>query len=315
MSLPYATAEEDEDLLLAADAEAGLEAEVGTAELMQWRQPLRRSLRETWESRHLLRPMAAYAIPDYAHTRIGRSWLLLRPGLPIIAYSIVFAGIFGAKAPHGIPYLIFLLFGMQGWHLFQSAVIFETRSFSRLGKFARTLNVPLLFVPTAAISRALAISSVYLIFGVGALAYYGIAHHKLYLELGPNLLVGLAGWIVALLFGWATGLITAALNARIPDVRFTLPVFMQFLMFCTPVVYSLDQVPKQFQPLAQVNPLTGVMEMVKYGFLDAGELRPIGIAWSLAALAATVVVGLLFFNRFAQARARTESDDEEDEGL
>jgi lipopolysaccharide transport system permease protein len=316
VSLPYATAEQDDDLVFAAEAEAGAEAETGTAELKQWRQPLRRSLRETWESRHLLRPMAAYAVPDYAHTRIGRSWLFLRPGLPIIAYSIVFAGIFGAKAPHGVPYLVFLLFGMQGWHLFQSAVIYETRSFSRLGKFARTLNVPLLFVPTAAISRALAISSVYGVFGVGSLAYYGIAHHKLYLEFGPQLLVGVAGWILCLVFGWGLGLFTAALNSRIPDVRFTLPVFMQFLMFCTPVVYPLEQVPSQFQPLAQANPLTGVMEMVKYGFLGAGELHPIWIAWSLVAMVGTVLLGLLFFNRYAQARTRQgEFDDEEEEGL
>src|SRR5204862_266660 len=84
-----------------------------------------------------------------------------RPGLPIIAYSVVFAGIFGAKAPNGIPYLVFLLFGMQGWHLFQSTVVFETRSFQRLGKFARSLNVPLLFLPTAAVSRALVNFGVY----------------------------------------------------------------------------------------------------------------------------------------------------------
>lgn len=315
MSLPYATAEEDEDLVLTAEAEAGGDAGAGTAELTQWRQPLRRSLRETWESRHLLRPMGAYSVPDYAQTQIGRWWLFLRPGLPIIAYSIVFAGIFGAKAPHGIPYLVFLLFGMQGWQLFQRTVVFETRSFQVLGKFTRTLNVPLLFVATAAISRALAIFFVYAVFGVGALAYYGIAHHKLYLELGPQLLVGLAGWVVALLYGWGTGLFTAALNSRYRDVRFTLPVFMQFLMFCTPVVYALDQVPKQFQPLAQVNPLTGVMEMVKYGFLGAGELRPIGIAWSLVALVGTVLLGLLFFNRFALVRSRESDDDDEEDGL
>jgi lipopolysaccharide transport system permease protein len=309
MSIPYATAEAEDDVL-------DDEAEVGAAEYPQWRQPLPRTLRETWDSRHILGPMAAYAVPDYSQTHIGRWWLFLRPGLPIIAYSIVFAGIFGAKAPHGIPYLIFLLFGMQGWHLFQSSVVFSTRSFQKLGKFARTLNVPLLFVPTASIARPLAMFFVYFVFGFASLLYYLIAKQTWYLQVGPQLLAGVAGWILLLMFGWAVGLFTAALNARVQDVRFTLPVFMQFLLFCTPVMYPLSQVPPRFQPLAQANPLTGLVELVKYGFLGAGEVRPLGLVWSLAALVGAALFGLWFFNRVALARTRQdELDDEEDEAL
>ena len=307
MSIPYATTEEAEVF--------GKEAEddVGTVEFPQWRQPLPRTLRETWESRHVLRPMAAYAVPDYSQMLLGRWWLFLRPGLPIIAYSIVFAGIFGAKAPHGIPYLIFLLFGMQGWHLFQGSVMFATRSFQKMGRFARTLNVPLLFVPTASLTRPLVMSSAYAVFGIGSLLYYLIAKQAWYLQTGPQLLAGVAGWILLLMFGWALGLFTAALNARVQDFRFTLPVFMQFLMFCTPVVYPLSQVPPQFQPLAQANPLTGLVELVKYGFLDAGEVRPLGLAWSLVALVLTALLGLWFFNRVARVKARQPGDEEDDE--
>jgi lipopolysaccharide transport system permease protein len=307
LSIPYATAEEAEDDVFTE------EDDVGTAELPQWRQPLPRTLRETWESRHVLRPMAAYAVPDYAQTHIGRWWLFLRPGLPIIAYTIVFGGIFGAKAPNGVPYLIFVLFGMQGWQLFQHTVIFETRSFQRLGRFARSLNVPLLYVPTASLSRAFVNFLVYVVFGVGALGYYLIAKQTLYLNLSPQLLAGFAGWGLCIIFGWAVGLFTAALNARVPDVRFTLPVVMQFLMLITPVVYPLEQVPHAFQPLAQANPLTGVMELVKYGFLDAGEVNALWLGWSVLACALTVLFALLFFNRFAQARTRSGEDDEEEE--
>jgi homopolymeric O-antigen transport system permease protein len=306
VSIPYATAEAEDDVL-------DDEAEVGTAEYPQWRQPLTRTLRETWDSRHILRPMAAYAVPDYSQTHMGRWWLFLRPGLPIIAYSVVFAGIFGAKAPNGIPYLIFLLFGMQGWHLFQGTVVFSTRSFQKLGKFARTLNVPLVVVPTASIARPLVMSFAYVVFGIGSLLYYLIAKQAWYLESGPQLLAGVAGWMLLLMFGWAVGLFTAALNARVQDVRFTLPVFMQFLMFCTPVAYPLSQVPSQFQPLAQANPLTGLVELVKYGFLGAGEVRPLGLAWSLVALVLTALLGLWFFNRVARAKARGGDDEDEED--
>jgi lipopolysaccharide transport system permease protein len=300
MSLPYATEEDDE---------------AGAAALQPWRQPLARSLRDAWESRHLLRPMMAYAVPDYAQTILGRWWLILRPGLGIAAYTLLFGGIFGAKAPNGVPYLVFLLFGLQGWRLFQHTIVYETRSFQRFGRFARSLNVPLLLVPTASISRGLVDFAVHGGFGVIALLFYWIARGTLYLEVGPELLAGVAGWALCLTFGWAVGLFTAALNERVRDVRFTLPVFLQFWLFCTPVVYPLEQVPEQFQPLAEANPLTAVMELIKWGFLDAGTVHAGALAWSLVAIAGTALVALGFFNRVAQVSPRTDLDDDDEEAL
>jgi lipopolysaccharide transport system permease protein len=297
VSLPYATAED----------------EAGAAALKPWRQPLVRSLADAWDSRHLLRPLMAYAVPDYAQTYLGRWWLILRPGLGIAAYTLLFGGIFGAKAPNGVPYLVFLLFGLQGWRLFQQTIVYETRSFQRLGRFARTLNLPLLLLPTASIARGLVDFAVHGGFGLIALLYYWIARGTLYLEIGPGLLAGVAGWALCVTFGWAVGLFSAAANARVRDVRYTLPVVLQFWLFCTPVVYPLEQVPDRYQPLAEANPLTGVMELIKWGFLDAGTVHAVALVWSIVAIVGTVGVGLVFFNRVARVAARTDLDDDEEE--
>jgi lipopolysaccharide transport system permease protein len=301
LSLPYATADDD-----------AVSAEAAAAELEPWRQPLGRSMREAWDSRHLLRPLMRQVIPDYAHTYLGRWWLILRPGLGIVAYALLFGGIFGAKAPNGVPYLVFLVLGLQGWRLFQHTVVYETRSFQRLGKFARSLNVPLVLLPTASIARALVDFAVYGGFGVFALAYYWIAKDTLYLQVGPELLAGVAGWVLCVVFGWAVGLFTAALNARVQDVRYMLPVLLQLWLFCTPVVYPLEQVPERYRPLVEANPLTGVMELIKYGFLDAGQVHAAALAWSLVATVGTALLGLRFFNHFARVAARADLDDEEE---
>jgi lipopolysaccharide transport system permease protein len=306
LSLPYATADDDA-------AVAG--AEAAAPELQPWRQPLGRSLREAWDSRHLLPPLMRQVMPDYAHTYLGRWWLILRPGLGIAAYALLFGGIFGAEAPNGIPYLVFLVLGLQGWRLFQHTVVYETRSFQRLGKFARSLNVPLLLLPTASIARAFVDFAVYGGFGLIALLYYWIAQGTLYLQVGPELLAGVAGWVLCVAFGWAVGLFTATLNARVQDVRYTLPVLLQLWLFCTPVVYPLEQVPERYRPLVEANPMTGVMELIKYGFLDAGQVHAAALAWSLVATVGTAVVGLRFFNRYARVAARTDLDDEEEEEL
>jgi lipopolysaccharide transport system permease protein len=94
-----------------------------------------------------------------------------------------------------------------------------------------------------------------------------------------------------------------------------LPVLLQLWLFCTPVVYPLEQVPERYRPLVEANPLTGVMELIKYGFLDAGQVHAAALAWSLVATVGTALLGLRFFNRFARVAARADVDDEEEEAL
>jgi lipopolysaccharide transport system permease protein len=302
VSLSYATAEDD---AVTAGAPAGA--------LEPLRRPLARSLREAWDSRHLLRPMMWQAVPDYGVTYLGRWWVILRPGLGIAAYAFLFGGIFKATPPNGIPYLVFLLFGLQGWRLFQQTVTFETRSFQRLGRFSRSLNMPLLVLPTASSARAMVDFGAHACFGLLALVYYWIAKDTLYLTIGPQLLVGVAGWIVCLTFGWGVGLVTAASNTRVRDVRYTLPVVLQLWLFCTPVVYPLEQVPERYRLLVEANPLTGMMELIRYGFLNASAVDAWVVAWSVVATVAMVAFGLWFFNRYAHVAPQTGLDDDEDD--
>lgn len=304
MNLQYATAEDD------AAAEAG-----GLTALEPWRQPLRRSLRDAWESRHAVRPLMNSIIPDYRRAFLGRWWLFLRPALGVGGQALIFGGIFGARSPNGVPYLVFLLFGAQGWHLFQRTVVFETRSFRRFGRLTRNLKVPLLLLPVAAIGPALIQFFVYAGFATIGLVYYVVARGELYLEMGPQLLAGVAGWTLCVVFGWAVGMFLAVLNALYEDVRFTLGVVLQFWLYCTPVVYPLEKIPERFQPLAEVNPLTAVMELIKYGFLGSGEVHLPALAWSLVAIAGTSIAGLWFFNRYARVRTQLDDDEEDEDGV
>jgi ABC-type polysaccharide/polyol phosphate export permease len=80
-------------------------------------------------------------------------------------------------------------------------------------------------------------------------------------------------------------------------------------------VYSLDQVPGRFRLVAEANPLTGMMELIRYGFLGVSEVHWWAIAWSVAATVLAVLGGLWFFNRYAQVAARTGLDDDDEEAL
>jgi len=195
--------------------------------------------------------------------------------------------------------------------------MYETVSPKQI-KAARNLRIPLLLVPLAILGRVFARLSVYWLIAACILLYYWIAKGHLYLQLNARLLVGVAGVALCLIFGIAIGLFTMVLYARARDVKYLLRFFLPVWLFLTPVYYSAHQLPAWAQAVSQVNPLTGVVTMVQWGFLDAGTLHPLGILWSLGAIVLTMSFGLWFFNKLATRflgvyRVVGEEEDDEDD--
>ena len=174
----------------------------------------------------------------------------------------------------------------------------------------------MLLVPLAILGRVFARLSVYWLIAACVLLYYLIVKGHLYLQLNARLLVGVAGVALCLIFGIAVGLFTSVLYARARDVKYLLRFFLPVWMFLTPVYYSAHQLPAWAQAVSQVNPLTGVVNMVQWGFLDAGTLHPLGVLWSLGAIVLTMSFGLWFFNKLATRFLgvyRVVGDEEDDE--
>jgi ABC-type polysaccharide/polyol phosphate export permease len=80
-----------------------------------------------------------------------------------------------------------------------------------------------------------------------------------------------------------------------------LSYFTQFLYFVTPVVYDLNHIPQQYRMIAEVNPLTAPMELVKYGFLSTGPPSATSVTISIVGLGALTFFGLSFFSRLERA--------------
>ena len=56
------------------------------------------------------------------------------------------------------------------------------------------------------------------------------------------------------------------------DVQYILPVGVQFLLFASPVAYTLASVPASAQTLYELNPLTGLLEGMRWSLI--GTARP-----------------------------------------
>ena len=106
-------------------------------------------------------------------------------------------------------------------------------------------------------------------------------------------------WLAAVLpAGLGLGLAAGALSVRYRDVQYVLPVAVQFLLFASPVAYSVSaRRRRSSQWFFEANPLTGLLEGMRWSTLGTPLPSAALIAYSTMASLAIFVVGVVVFSR------------------
>lgn len=236
------------------------------------RPTVRAMLRETWAWRALIPRLGVrVTIKGISGTYLGRGWLFLRPALTIFGMAFLFGRVLNAPS-QGLPYLLFLLIGMHAWLGFQRSAFWVVRSFDVYRRVIRNMYMPLLVVPLSAAVPAFVEFCIIGMFALGALVYFTAADGQLYLEVGPTMLVALAGYFLAYLCAISVGMWVSVLNAYARDVRMVFVFLLRIWMFITPVIYPLTTLSGVLKTLAELNPVAAPVLMVKWGLLGVGEV-------------------------------------------
>jgi ABC-2 type transport system permease protein len=69
-------------------------------------------------------------------------------------------------------------------------------------------------------------------------------------------------------------------------------IFMRMLFYATPVIYAGHLVPHPYDKITWLNPMTGILEMMRAGFFSHDKFP---ILWGAVATSVVVSVALLFF--------------------
>lgn len=72
---------------------------------------------------------------------------------------------------------------------------------------------------------------------------------------------------------------------------------IQLLMYATPVIYPISEIPDKYQWIIIANPMTSVIEAFRYSFLGAGSFSWNGIIYSTVFTLLIFLIGLIVFNR------------------
>ena len=99
------------------------------------------------------------------------------------------------------------------------------------------------------------------------------------------------------LLGLGLGLIITALTTKYRDLAFLITFGVQLLMYATTVIYPLSAAPIKYKYLIELNPMTGIIEAFRYGFLGQGELTWHSLGYSTLITLVSLVLGVVIFNK------------------
>jgi lipopolysaccharide transport system permease protein len=282
--------------------------------LNAYRPSVARAVLDAWHDRHVLPWLSLRVVAKgFAGTRLGRTWIILRPALELIGMAVLFGAVFSAPSD-GLPYVIFLLAGQVAWRFFQLTVLFGARSVQYYRRHASSISFAPLLVPIGASAIAVMDLVIHGLFLGGAIVFYAITD-KNYLQFGPELLLAPVSLGLILLLAWAFAFWLSIVVAYVLDVRVFLRYILQFWMLITPVLYPLSFVPEKLHDLALANPVTPFVELFKWSLFGTSEVPMTSLYVALGVTAVLLVTGVRFHTRrfwgALAAMLRTGDDDDD----
>jgi lipopolysaccharide transport system permease protein len=248
------------------------------------------ALGELWRYRDLFTALAVRDVKlRYKQTALGVIWVILQPLLGAGIFSFVFGKV--AKMPSdGLPYLVFSYTGLLGWQAFNSTLTKTSACVVGNAQLVSKVFFPRLILPLSTVLSTLIDFAVGFAVMAVLMLVYGIVP-------GPGILLMPVLLLLLLLLAVGLGLYTSALMVEYRDLQYAIPVLLQFLLYASPVAYSVAAVPGNLRPFYMLNPIAGLLEAFRWSLLNRGELNWGYLAYSAAVVFATFIFGTFAFKR------------------
>lgn len=225
----------------------------------------------------------------YRGAFFGVLWAFLNPLIQLAVFTFVFGHIFPSRWPSqgtGMPDAIVLFAGLVTFNLFADSISRAPAAVRSYPSYVKKIIFPLEILPIVPLGTALTHATFNLLILIGALTWFGQLRWGIVLL--PILVLPLL--LLSLGLTW----FLAAWGVFIKDMSQIVPVFVQMLMFLSPVFYPTTAVPGILKPLLALNPLAPALENVRaaitgYPIMWNGWFIALGIA------VVAFVLGFAFF--------------------
>ena len=273
-----------------------MNSEKWTEEISSKRGLLDIRFRELWKYRDLIWMFVKRDIVSvYKQTVLGPLWFFISPFITVLMFTFIFSTIAGIDTD-GIPAPIFYLTGTTLWNYFQQCFLTSSTTFvANEGIFGK-VYFPRLVSPISTIISNLIKLFIQLGVLVTVIVYYVVfkdyqIHLNAHLLLFPVLIVLMAGISLGI------GILTSSATSKYRDLQMFIGFGIGLLMYATPVIYPISQVPDQFKAYLMLNPISPIIETFRYSIFGVGSFSWGGLAYSAVFMVVALFSGIVVFNQ------------------
>ncbi len=233
----------------------------------------------------------------YKQTILGPLLYIVQPIILAFTFTLVFNRI-GELNTEGTPGFLYNLIGITFWNYFATSFMANTETFEKganvYGKvyFPRFILIISNFI-TYLIRFAIQLSVVIIfIFYYNIKGYnINIPYTSLFIFI-PLLMLGV--------FSMGIGMITTAIISKYKDLVALLPLFIQFLMFISAVIYPISALNNKMSHyfwIIKYNPIAYVIETARCLMINNANIPYKGLVYSIIINIIIFIIGFVVFQK------------------
>ena len=238
-------------------------------------------------------------VARFKQTILGPAWLILQPLLGSIVFTLIF-GVVAGMPTDGLPTFLFYLCGQLGWNYFAHTYGSSSGTLQQNSSLYGKVYFPRLIPPVA-----VCISNL-ITFAIQALVF---ACFWVYFQTTKEYVFNLTSWTLLLptlllqkaLLAMGLGFLMSSLTVRYRDFAQLSGFIMQFMMYCTPIIFPLslliNKLPTHYAWVIHLNPLAYIIEMYRLMLLGTATIPPYLPLTSWMLTLFLFISGLMVFNK------------------
>jgi lipopolysaccharide transport system permease protein len=233
----------------------------------------------------------------YKQASIGIAWALFKPLISILIFGYISSKINNSE--NTMSNFTYVAAAMLLWQLFSNVFNDVSNSILANSNLFSKVYFPKIIIPLSTLAVCLVDFLISMLILVVLFILSGQTLHWQIL-LAPVFIV------LTLLNGFGIGLYFATINVKYRDVKFIVPVIIQFGMYASPVLFSsryyLDRLPKFLHWIFCLNPMVGAIDGFKYCLFGGDAIY--SIPYFLVSIAVSflfLAIGIRYFFKFERS--------------
>jgi teichoic acid transport system permease protein len=249
--------------------------------------PLRPYLRTLMQRREFAYELSRTNLrAQHFNTVFGQFWLVINPLLLALIYFVLVDIL--QRGSRGTDFFAHLMAGLFAFTMVNQAVTQGAKSVTSGGRLILNTAFPRMLLPFASVLTAT-------LRFLPTTVVYAAVHVAAGLPVGWHLLWVPVLFVLLLVFTTGATSLIAAATVYFRDISSFLPYVMRIWLYASPVLYYIEDVPRRFHLITDLNPLAPILgawgDVLTRGEAPSAGRLALAVAWS----AVVFVVGVLFF--------------------